>query len=537
MNLRKLITYILRIQFQKWILFSFVALWLHSGMSQGINEINNAYIVGQVTKLTSKGPIHNQEVIIVSDSSYSPNFIYFKKVYTNKEGLFYDTIQTEALKGAINIYTIDCLNKKHDTTLYYRFNWSESNTLQANFSLPVHLATNSPQANFSFNQDPAVNNDLFFKFHDKSNEPNVTSWFWNFGDGAISDTQHPNHTYNESGLYYVTLTIIVQDPITLIPVSSSIKKVVDVKLEKYFFLGGHVKAGYFPIDFGDAYLYKIEDKDYVIIDTAVFNDTLGFYLFPQLIEGNYIVKADLNPNSVLFNEYLQTYYNNKYFWEEADTIFLNASSTEYDIDLIPNDGQYMTGPGILTGKIVYDAGQSGGKSEGPACNIQIILFDEYEEPIEICHSNEDGLFELNQLDLQSYNIHAEVTGKYTIPLNVTLEPSTTEIDEITLIISSSLVHGTYTYGINESGFDQNISDVYPNPVLNRMNLDINLSQSELLDISIIDSYGRNIALFKHNGSQGSNKIQLNLDELSSGLYFIHVSQDSGQGISRKFFKN
>lgn len=535
MNLRILIKYLKRTQFQKWILLCFVALWLHSGISQGINEINNAYIVGQVTKISGKGPIFGQEVIIMADSTYCPNFVYFKKVYTDKEGLFYDTIPTDAQKGAINIFTIDCLNKKHDTTLYYRFNWSESNVVQANFELPVQLAANSPQANFSYSQDTAVHNNLFFNFHDKSNESNIISWFWNFGDGINSNLQHPNHMYEKPGLYFVTLTIVVQNPVTLNSVTSSIKKIIDVKLKNYFHLGGHVKAGYFPIDYGDAYLYKIEDKDYVIIDTAVFNDTLGFYLFPQLIEGQYIVKADLNPSSVLFNEYLQTYYNNKYFWEEADTINLNSSSTEYDIDLIPNDGQNMTGPGNLTGKIVYDPGLVGGKS-GPACNIQIILFDENNEPIEICHSSENGLFELSELDLQSYNIHAEVTGKFTIPLNVTLEPSTTQIDEITIVISSSLVHGTYTYGINESSLNKNISNVYPNPVLNRLNLDINLSQSESFDISILDSYGRNVAVIKHNGEQGLNKIQLNLEELSSGLYFIHVGQNSEQGVSRKFFK-
>lgn len=121
-------------------------------------------------------------------------------------------------------------------------------------------------------------------------------------------------------------------------------------------------------------------------------------------------------------------------------------------------------------------------------------------------------------------------------MNVTLEPSTTQIDEITIVISSSLVHGTYTYGINESSLNKNISNVYPNPVLNRLNLDINLSQSESFDISILDSYGRNVAVIKHNGEQGLNKIQLNLEELSSGLYFIHVGQNSEQGVSRKFFK-
>ncbi len=35
----------------------------------------------------------------------------------------------------------------------------------------------------------------------------ITNWSWNFGDGATSNAQHPNHTYTASGLYTVTLVV------------------------------------------------------------------------------------------------------------------------------------------------------------------------------------------------------------------------------------------------------------------------------------------------------------------------------------------
>jgi len=535
-NLRKLIKNKNGLQYHKWLVFAFFALWLHSGFSQSINDINNAIIVGQVSKITNSAPIFGQEVTIISDTTYGSSFVYHKKVYTDKEGLFYDTIPTEALKGALTIYTIDCFNNRHDTTVYYRFNWSESNILQALFELPVEFSTSAPQANFSYVQNPLGINNLLFSFFDSSNEEGILSWNWNFGDGETSSLQNPIHAFDEPGVYRITLTIIIENPITSVPFTTSIVKIINVKIKNYFHLGGHVKAGYFPIDKGEAYLYKIENKDYIIIDTAVFNDSLGFYLFPQLIEGNYIVKAVLDPISVLFNDYLQTYYNNKYFWEEADTIFHNSTSTEYDINMIPNDNQFNNGPGKLTGKIVYDEGQSGGKGE-PACNVEIILFDENNELVEICHSNESGSFELSKLDLQSYNIYAEVTGKYTIPLNVILKPSTTEIDQITIIISSSLVHGSYTYDITENVFDQNTGNVYPNPVSENLNLDLTLLQPELIDISIIDTYGRMVKTVSYHGNTGINNINLKLDELSGGFYFIKISRASGQSINRKFLKN
>lgn len=36
---------------------------------------------------------------------------------------------------------------------------------------------------------------------------NPTAWEWNFGDGATSTTQNPNHGYAAPGVYVVTLTV------------------------------------------------------------------------------------------------------------------------------------------------------------------------------------------------------------------------------------------------------------------------------------------------------------------------------------------
>ncbi len=37
--------------------------------------------------------------------------------------------------------------------------------------------------------------------------PNVTQWFWNFGDGNTSTEQNPTHTYTQSGVYNVCLVV------------------------------------------------------------------------------------------------------------------------------------------------------------------------------------------------------------------------------------------------------------------------------------------------------------------------------------------
>ena len=42
------------------------------------------------------------------------------------------------------------------------------------------------------------------EFTDLSTET-PTSWSWTFGDGGVSTDQNPNYTYDDEGLYEVTL--------------------------------------------------------------------------------------------------------------------------------------------------------------------------------------------------------------------------------------------------------------------------------------------------------------------------------------------
>lgn len=67
--------------------------------------------------------------------------------------------------------------------------------------------------------------------------------------------------------------------------------------------------------------------------------------------------------------------------------------------------------------------------------------------------------------------------------------------------------------------------VYPNPVINSLNLDFNLSQNEVLNINLFDVNGRKITnLLNEKNFQGNNSLKLELPEtLSKGIYFLNIS--------------
>lgn len=66
---------------------------------------------------------------------------------------------------------------------------------------------NSFSQNAFFTYDNhCLNNLIYFTDESKIDEP-IVSWFWDFGDDAVSTDSSPIHAYSESGVYTVSLSI------------------------------------------------------------------------------------------------------------------------------------------------------------------------------------------------------------------------------------------------------------------------------------------------------------------------------------------
>jgi PKD repeat protein len=513
-----------------------ISIWFsvpHVLQGQAISGVNKVFIIGQVTNILNGGPVKFQEVFISSDSVYEPQSNYFKKVLTDHEGYYYDTIFTKFEKGAFYINTKDYLNNQHDTTVYYRFTWGADNILFPNFVIPVKPLPVYYQANFYYMRNPGGQDEMEYQFYDITDAENIISWFWEFGDGETSNLQHPLHTYDQTGLFRVKLTVEILDAPGSQAFMTQIVKVIYVTVKEYFHFGGHVFAGYFPIDSGEAFLYKIEESKLIPIDTALFNSQLGHYCFYQLIEGEYIVKADLAPNSVLFDQFMTTYYSDKLHWINADTIFHHSTNFNYHINLVPHN-KIMSGPGAISGKITY---ASGDNENIPARNMSIFLYDLNETLIAFCHSDDEGLFNLSGLDPGPYLLYPEVTGKNTIPLMVTLDELNTHVSQVELTIEFDEVYGSIVYaGVENQTIFQGISLPYPNPATSIVSIDALLSGKTSFIMSVADNSGKSVIHQKKSGELGWNTFNLDISDLPSGLYFILIHNNNGQTTTRKFVK-
>lgn len=75
---------------------------------------------------------------------------------------------------------------------------------------------------------------------------------------------------------------------------------------------------------------------------------------------------------------------------------------------------------------------------------------------------------------------------------------------------------------------------YPNPAATAATVDVQLNETAKVDITILNSVGQAVYSTTISGNIGSNKVNVNLSNLSSGLYFYQVKIGNSKAITKKF---
>ena len=81
--------------------------------------------------------------------------------------------------------------------------------------------------------------------------------------------------------------------------------------------------------------------------------------------------------------------------------------------------------------------------------------------------------------------------------------------------------------------DQSALSLYPNPSNSQLNLSFNQYGNSMVNIAIMDVYGKVIMT---NESNSINKLTFDVSELSLGIYFVKINIE-GKNLIRKFIKN
>lgn len=272
----------------------------------------------------------------------------------NTSHTFVDTGGEGTFTGQLSGNTLSIENSGHDT-------YGDMCTYKRSMSATREEGI-TPSANFRAN--PTIGNPpLRVNFSDESTGT-ITSWNWNFGDGASSAVQNPSHIYTDEGKHSVSL--IVSGPYG----SDTATKTDYISIAK--------------ITNGDINNDNVIDlKDALICLMIVSGDTSNAINLGGDVNGDgkvgleevlYILRTIINdgePNQLLFAQFDQLSITSPeeisplkcegviydpwgYKLSEYTNMKLNtdSNSAPYSINLIPNGNPSTTESGIVSSTIV-----------------------------------------------------------------------------------------------------------------------------------------------------------------------------------------
>jgi PKD repeat protein len=385
-------------------------------------------------------------------------------------------------------------------------------------------------ANFTF-AGPSPSNAGYTFFGPQFNTP--ATYSWNFGDGTTGTGQSVSHQYpTAAGTYQVCLTVSITNGQTC----TACQTVTIGQGNCYGYLSGQVFAGTLnqPIDNAIVYLITYDEvTQQLAAMQATVADSFGYYYFPSIPCGDYLIKAAATQNSAYYANHLPTYYGNSTFWQYAQAVSVNLTmpAVQYDIVLIA--GNNPGGPGFVGGNVLQGANKVEADGE-PIEGVNVMLFDLAGNAIAYTYTDANGAFEFDDLAYGSYQVYAEMLNYTTIPAVVSIGPDGPSLEGLNIFVSEDLI----STGVSEVDFESLIGQVYPNPVHGLASLSINLEQGQRVSMAIVDLTGRVISSEMVNFAPGANMHGLSVDGLGSGYYMLSIREASGVfNVTRRFVVN
>jgi hypothetical protein len=317
-------------------------------------------------------------------------------------------------------------------------------------------------------------------------------------------------------------TKIVEDTLALPGYS-----ILDVYLQpiENYFLTGRVYAGDNPIESGFAYGYKMLEGTVVDIYAEMVGEE-GYYEFNGLSSAQYIVKAEPSPSSIYYGNYLPTYFGDVLHWEEASIINLSGNIDGITIHLVPVTNA-PEGSGSISGNIT-----SAIPDPSRSANIPIVLRTTGPATAVMTYSSTDGSYLFSNLAFGTYEIFAEIPGKSITPQPVILDADHQSVEGVDMMILDDQI--IFTLGIGESEVFETSPFIYPNPVIDIINVTVSLKKPSQVIVGISDLTGRMISNENYTITDQKN-IKIDSKSLPKGIYILRC-ESQGEVIIKKFIK-
>ncbi len=353
---------------------------------------------------------------------------------------------------------------------------------------------------------------------------------WTIDESITYTSTDVIHQFGAPGIHKVCLTIAREFQGKTI---CSDSLCLEVFAERYFQLGGHLFAGNYPInnpsntgDTGIAYLYRKSGNAIVPFDTMVFTH-LGYFTFPQILGGNYLVRNALTTGSHHYSNFFPAYYPVGLTWYDAPLVTVgDPGFFRADVNLIP---VLPYTPGI--GKISGDVSKEGSMPVSVKIRgASVILFNQEMQPVQLKVSQPDGRFEFIDLAFGAYNLYVDYPGLYSRLTPVWLDENRPLAGEMNLVLFEHDVTGINDHATNSF----TAGDPFPNPAGDFVRIPVDAELTAFLDYGLFNITGMLITSGKWRVTPGKSDLTIPVGQLSPGFYFITLTPQGG--IQRQVLK-
>lgn len=263
-------------------------------------------------------------------------------------------------------------------------------------------------------------------------------------------------------------------------------------------------------------------------EVEVNND--GTYEFEKVVLNKYQIVGFAD--TLEYEGALPTYYNNKLYWEEADTLEVEGDVSGLDIVSYFEPEEEPVGNGLIDGYVVEDD-EEGGRSQAPkrvkgaGASVRRVATtgrgkEEVLTLISYVFTNDEGEFEFPNLPEGQYRLNIQYPGYpmdpnsfITITIGANLEGQKrveASVEEGKIVVRELVVTGI-------EGDEAYQISAFPNPASSLITLAF-ANEEPSRSIELLDVSGRILYQDKATATEK----QLNVSNLNFGVYFIKVNE-------------
>ena len=358
------------------------------------------------------------------------------------------------------------------------------------------------------------------------------------GDGSFnSDTlvnpvYYPGNDDIESGVVFLKMVAYSNCSIA----SDSVKVVIG----SFYSVEGKIWASQKYVSPGIVIAFMENDEGVraMQIESA---ESDGTFKFDKLMAGNYYMYAV--PDTSNIDNTIPGYYANNRRWQSAYVLPVNTYVYDVDIYLSSVDFDLPIGDGSISGHMEipiasgaksmfnsdiycmswFDTGYSNFCNGGLSNNTVLLFNHNRDKLLDFTLTDELGNFYFNKLPYGDYVVDAEKAGLLTIASPViTLYPEHNNETGVVVEISQENLKISVD---NDSPNDFNPT-VYPNPASTEINIPYLNPYLLVSQLEVYDLFGNRVLSYNIPVEKVSSTIKLNINDLTSGLYFGRIINSS-----------